>query len=87
MSIFHCDNTAEAAYILITKPQYVEFVGFDPLPDSGHVDIILKESEPGHIGECLANYPLSPYFKFFGMLHWLNLGIRNLKKEKITCQL
>ena len=87
MTIFHCDNTAEAAHILLSKPGYVEFVCFEPVPNSNHVDIILKESEPGHIGECLESWPTSRDFKYFGMLHWLNLGIRNLKKEKITCQL
>jgi hypothetical protein len=88
MGTYHSTNTAEAAFILWRNSGLRLGTGIDQVSlkelqydeTEGKVIIILEETEPGHIGQAIQDWPGSPEFHLYGIQHWLNLGIKNLKE-------
>ncbi|MFA5306524.1 MAG: hypothetical protein WC365_03680 [Candidatus Babeliales bacterium] len=71
--IYHTDNTAEAAYMLLKG---IELHHLELNEDDGKVTIVLKDNEL--LGEHIINWPHSPEFKYYASFNLLTIKIKRL---------
>jgi hypothetical protein len=73
--LFHTDNTAEAAYMMLNGAKLVDL---ELSPGDHKVTIVLKDNGNQLLGDWIINWPTSPEFKYYAHFNLLTIQIKRL---------